>query len=160
MSDLEGSINRLGDDMATLHKCLEEMMQSLLHKVGSKEVDAGDDIQAQALYATLVPTPVLTSTAAEVKTVPPKPAPTSLLNVIRVVDVPSTSALLVGSNVAVDVAADATMNKAADHANVIIDINTVYEKIGYEDEKKSVEPDVSPKRCPHVVINPSKPILI
>ena len=105
-------------------------------------MDAGDDIQAQASYATLVLTPVLTSTAAETKTVPPESAPTSLLNVIRVVNVPSTSALFVGSDVAVDVAADVTINKAADHANVSTDIDTVVEKIGHEDGKKSVELDV------------------
>ena len=142
VSDLEGSVNRLGDDMAVSYKRLEEMMQSLLHKVGSKKVDAGDDIQAQASYAILGPTPVVTSTAAEANTVSPEPAPTPLLNVIRVVDVPSTSALLVGSDVAVDVAPDATINKTADDVHVSTDIDTVVEKIGHEDGKKSVEPDV------------------
>ena len=44
MSDLECSVNRLGDNMATSHKRPEEMMQSLLHKVGSKEGIAGDDM--------------------------------------------------------------------------------------------------------------------
>lgn len=37
ISDLECSINRLGDDIAASHKRLEQMMQSLLHKVGSKD---------------------------------------------------------------------------------------------------------------------------
>jgi hypothetical protein len=37
VSDLECSVNRLGDDMGTSHKWLEEMMRSLLHKVGSKD---------------------------------------------------------------------------------------------------------------------------
>ena len=46
VSDLEYTVNRLGDDMATSHKWLEEMMQILLHKGGSKEVDAYDDMQA------------------------------------------------------------------------------------------------------------------
>ena len=115
--------------MAASHKRLEEMMQSILHKVGSKEVDTCDDIQAQTSYAKLIPTPVLTSTAAEAKTVPPELAPTPLLNVIRVVDVSSTSALLVGSDVVVNVAVDATMNKAADHVNVSTNIGTVVEDI-------------------------------
>ena len=60
VSDLECTINRLGDDMTTSYKRLEEEMQSLLHEVGSKEVDACDDMQAS--YVKLVETPVLTST--------------------------------------------------------------------------------------------------
>ena len=85
---------------------------------------------------------MLTSTTAEAKTVPPEPAPTFVLNVVRVVDVPSTSTLLVGSDVIVDVAADATLNKAAEHASVSTDIGTVVEGIWHEDGKKSVEPNV------------------
>jgi len=57
------------------------------------------------------------------------------LNVVSVVDVSSPSALatlLVCSDVIVivDVAADATMNKAVDHASVITDISTVVKEIG------------------------------
>ena len=105
-------------------------------------MDTCDDIQAQTSYAKLVPPPVLTSTAAEAKTVPPELAPTPLFNVIRIVDVPSTSALFVGSDIVVNVAADATMNKAAEHPNFSTNIGTVVKKIGQEDGKKSVEPDV------------------
>ena len=115
------------------------MMQSLLPKIRFKELDACDDIQAQTSYATLVPTPVLTSTTAKAMMVPPEPASTPLLNVIRVVDVPSILALL---DVVVDVAADVTMNKAADYANVSTDIDTVVEEIGHDDGKKSVESDI------------------
>jgi hypothetical protein len=54
---------------------------------------------------------------------------------VSVVDVSSPSALatlLVCSDVIVivDVAADATMNKAVDHASVITDISTVVKEIG------------------------------
>jgi hypothetical protein len=62
--------------MTTSHKRLEEMMQSLLHKVGSKEGIADDGMQVQTSYTKLVDTPVLTSTTAEAKTVLPEPAPT------------------------------------------------------------------------------------
>ena len=105
-------------------------------------MDTCDDIQAQTSYVKLVRAPVLTSTAAEAKTVPPELAPTPLLNVIRVVDMSSTSALLGGSDVVVNVAIDATMNKVADHANVSTNIGTVVEEIGHEDGKKSVKSDV------------------
>ena len=73
VSDLECTVNRLGDDMVASYKRLEEMMQSLLHKLVSKEVDARDDMQASA--SKLIETPVLTSTTAEAKTVPLEHAP-------------------------------------------------------------------------------------
>ena len=85
---------------------------------------------------------MLTSTTAEAKTVPLEPAPTPLLNVVRVVDVPSTSTLVVGSDVIADVAADATLNKAAEHASVNTDIGTVVEDIGLKEGTKSVIADV------------------
>ncbi len=87
-------------------------------------------------------TPVLTSTTAEAKTVALEPAPTPLLNVVCVVDVPSTSTLVVGSDVIADVAADATLNKAAEHASVNTDIGTVVEDIGLKEGTKSVIADV------------------
>ena len=142
VSDLECSVNRLGDDMAASHKRMEEMMQSLLHKVGSKESNACDDMQAQASVAKLVDTPLLTSTTAEVKMVPPEPTLTSLLNAVNVVDVPSLPALVVCSDVIKDVASDATMNNAADHASVTTDITTVVEEIVHKDGNKTLESDV------------------
>ena len=74
--------------------------------------------------------------------VPPELALPPLLNVVSIVDVPCPSALLICSDVIKDVAADATMNKAADHASVTIDIATVVEKIVHEDGNKAVESDV------------------
>jgi hypothetical protein len=100
-----------------LYKWLKKMMQSLLHKVGSNEGIVGNDMQAQASSAKLVDTSELTSTTAEVKTVPPELFPPSLLNVVNVVDMPSSFALFVCGDVIKNVAADATINKAADHAN-------------------------------------------
>ena len=99
-------------------------------------------MQVQASSAKLVDTSVLTSTTAEAKTVPLEPALPPLLNVVSVVDVPYPFALLVCSDVIKDVAADATMNKAADHASVTTDIATVVEEIVHEDGNKAVEFDV------------------
>ena len=122
-------------------------MQSLLHKVVSKEVDAVNDMQASA--SKLVEISVLTSTTAETKTVSLEPAPAPLLNVVRVVDVPSTLTLLVSSVVIVDGAADATLNKAAEHDNVSTEIDTVVEDIVQEDGKTLVENSASrsTKKC-------------
>ena len=55
---------------------------------------------------------------------------------------PSTSTLLVGSDVIFDVTADATLNKAADDVSVNTNIGMVRKDIVYEDEKKSVIADV------------------
>jgi hypothetical protein len=125
-----------------LYKRLEEMMQSLLHKVGSKENIVGDDMQVQASSAKLVDTSVLTSTTVEAKisyrnlSLPP------MLNVVSIVDVVSSFASFVCSDVMKDVAADATMNKAVDHANFITDIATVVEEIVHKDGNKALESDV------------------
>ena len=107
-SDLVCSVTRLGDDMATSHKRLDEMMQTFLHKADPKQGIAGDDMQAQASFVKFVETSKLTSTTAEVQIVPPKPALPPLLNVVSVVDVPCPSALFVCSDIIKDVAADAT----------------------------------------------------
>ena len=54
---------------------------------------------------------------------------------------PSTSTLLVGSDVIFDVTADAILNKAADDVSVNTNIGMVGKDIVYEDEKKSVIAD-------------------
>ena len=79
-----------------------------------------------------------TSTMAEAKTVPPELALPPLLNVVSVVDVPCSFALLVCSDVIKDIAADATMNKVADHASVTTDITTVVEEIVHKDGNEAV----------------------
>ena len=54
----------------------------------------------------------------------------------------SPSALFVCNDVIKDVVANAIMNKAADHANVTIDIAMVLEEIVHEDENNALESDV------------------
>jgi hypothetical protein len=65
------------------------------------------------------------------------------LNVVSVVDVPSPPALIVCSDVIKAVAADVTMNKAADHTSVTTDIATVVEEIMHENGNKTFESDVN-----------------
>ena len=65
-----------------------------------------------------------------------------MLNVVSIVDVSSPSALLICSDIIKDVAADATMNKAANHDSVTTDIITVMEEIVHENENKALETDV------------------
>ena len=144
-ASLHSDVNYNGRDCAydhRSHKRLEEMMQSLLHKIGSKESIACDDMQAQASFAKLVDTSVLMSTAVEVKTVPPEPTLPLLFNVVSVVDVSSPFALLVCNNVIEDILADATMNKAAYHGNITTDIITVVKEIMHNDENKALESDI------------------
>ena len=74
-----------------------------------------------------------------------------MLNIMSVLDVSSPSALFVCSNVAKDVAADATINKAADHAIVTTNIATVVEEIVYKDEIKTLESDVIVDMAENVV---------
>ena len=64
-----------------------------------------------------------------------------MLNILSVVDVSSLSTLLICSNVAKDVAADTTINKAADHAIETTNIVTVMEEIVYKDENKALKSD-------------------
>ena len=98
-------------------------------------------MQTQASSAKLVDTSVLMSTTTEVKTVPPEHTLLIMLNTLSVVDVSSPSTLLICSNVAKDVAADTTINKAADHAIETTNIVTVMEEIVYKDENKALKSD-------------------
>jgi len=61
-------------------------------------------------------------------------------------DVSSPSALFVCSDVIKKVAANATMNKATDHASFITDIVTVVEEIVHEDGDNALEFDVITSR--------------
>lgn len=128
--------------MDTSHIRPEKMMQSLLHKVGSREGIAGDDMQTQASSAKLVDTSILKSTMAEIKMVPPELALPPLLNVVNVVDVSSPSALLVCIDVIKDVAVDVIMNKSTDHASNTTNIVTMVKNVVHEDRNKALESDV------------------
>jgi hypothetical protein len=64
------------------------------------------------------------------------------LNVVSVVDVPSSSTLLVCNDVIKNIAADATTNKATDHVSFTTDIATVVEEIVHENENKTLKSDV------------------
>ena len=99
-------------------------------------------MQVQTSSAKLANTSILTSTMVEAKTVSLEPAFLPLLNVVSVVDVSSPSALFICSDNINNIAADATMNKAANHANITTDIAIVVGEIVYEDENKALESNV------------------
>ena len=65
-----------------------------------------------------------------------------LLNDVSIVNVPSPSALHVCSDGVKDIAADATTNKVANHANVTTNIATVKEDILHKYGNKAVDSDV------------------
>ena len=123
-------------------------MQSLLHKVGSKEGIASDGMQTQTSSAKLVDTSVLTSTTAVVKTVPPKLVHPPMLNVCKCCGYLVTFCIACLQrrhqilNSKLDVAADVTMNKKANHANVTTESVTVVEEIVHEDGNKTLESGV------------------
>ena len=99
-------------------------------------------MQTQASSAKFLDTSVLRSTTVEAKAVLAEPALFSLLNVMSIVDVSCPSALFVCSNFIKNVAADATINKVADHASVTTDIARVVEDIVHKDGNKAVESDI------------------
>ena len=83
-----------------------------------------------------------------------KHASPPMLIVVSVVDVPTHYILFVCRGVIKDVAADATMNKTADHISVTNDIVMVVEDIVYEDRNKTLKSDVIADMAEDVVYKP------
>ena len=56
VSDLEGSVTRLGENVAASHKRLEDMMQLILQNQGKKHANVGEDITEPSSSAKMLDT--------------------------------------------------------------------------------------------------------
>ena len=68
VSDLEGSVTRLGVSVEASHKRLEDMMRIILQNQGQKHGNAGEDTTEPSSSAKMLETSALTSTTLEATT--------------------------------------------------------------------------------------------
>lgn len=69
ITDLEGNVARLGENVSASHKRLEEMLRQLLQNRGTKETTAAEDVIEPSSSTKVVETSGLTSTTTEAWTV-------------------------------------------------------------------------------------------
>lgn len=108
VSDLEGSVQRLGENVAASHKRMEEMMRMILQNQSQKHQTAMDNITEPSSSAKMLDTSALTSTTttAELTTVAHKQTCTPDLSALNGADVQLASVEHVPSDVALDVVPD------------------------------------------------------
>jgi hypothetical protein len=133
VSDLEGSVQHLGENVAASHKRLEDMMRKILQKHGN----AGEDTTKASSSAKMLDTSALTSTMVEATTLVHESIPTPLLTTMGVVDARLPTEVHVSNDVAEDAATDANTDKQGVHSSPATDIAAVVEDILEEEGRKS-----------------------
>lgn len=144
VSDLEGSVTRLGVSVEASHKRLEDMMRIILQNQGQKHGNAGEDTTEPSSSAKMLETSALTSTTLVQQQVP---APT--MTTVVVADTRLPSEVRVSSDVAVDAAVDANTNNLAGHSSPGTDIAAVVEDILQEEAHITTD-------C-HAIADPAEP---
>ena len=117
MSDLEGTVTHLGEDVAASHKRIEDMMQKILQNQGQKQGNTGEDTTEPLSSAQMLDTSSLTSTMVEATTLVHQPVPAPLLTTMSVADTPLPSVVHVPNDVAEDVVTNVTMNNQGVHTS-------------------------------------------
>lgn len=139
--DLEGTVTRLGEDMAASHKRMEEMMQKILLNQSHKEGHAGEETTEPSSSQQMLDTSALTSTTVEATTLVHQPAPPS--TTMGVADAPLLSAVNVSIDVAEDAATDVTVKNQAVHISADTVIASIIEDILDDEGKKSIDPQAT-----------------
>ena len=133
VSDLEGSVTRLGVSVEASHKRLEDMMRIILQNQGQKHGNAGEDTTEPSSSAKMLETSALTSTTLEATTLVQQVVPTPAVTAVVVADTWLPSEIRVSSDVAVDAAVDANTNNLVGHSSPGTDIAAVVEDIVQEE---------------------------
>jgi len=110
VTDLEGSVTRLGDNVAVLHKRIEDMMRMILQNQSQKHPTNIESMTEPSSSAKIPAFSVLTSTTEELMMVAQKQAAAEVLNAVSGADMRLASAIHVPSDVSEDVATDAVTN--------------------------------------------------
>ena len=135
MTDLEGSVARLGENVADSHKRMEDMMRMILQNQGQKHPTAIDDMTEPSSSAKMLDTSALTSTTVELTMLAHKQAPTPVLSAMGGADMRLASVVHVPSDVAEDAATDAITDVEGVHTNPETVIASVLEDIEKEGRK-------------------------
>ena len=137
VSDLEGTVTRLGENVAASHKRMEDMLQKILQHQGAKEVLAGEHTVEPSSSAQIVDTSALTSTTVTAATLVQQPTPVSIMTNMGVTEVHVTSNNPIGIDVARVAAADASLNNQEAQTNPNSVIAALVEEIIQGDSNKS-----------------------
>ena len=104
VTDLEGSVKSLGEDVAASHKRMEDMMRLILQNQSQKFPPAIDDTTEPSSSARMHDTSALTSTTVELTMLAQNQAPTTGLSALGGADVFVVPGVHVPSDVAEDAA--------------------------------------------------------
>jgi hypothetical protein len=138
VTDLEGSVTRLGENVAASHKRMEDMMRMILQNQGQKHPTAIDDMTEPSSSAKMLETSALTSTTVKLKMLAQKQAPTPVLSAMGGADMRLASVVHVPSDVAEDVATDAITDVQGVHTSPETVIASIIEDV-LEEGKKLME---------------------
>ena len=139
VSDLEGSVQRLGENVEASHKRLEDMMRTILQNQGQKQVNVCEDTIGPSSSAKMMVTPALTSCTVEATTLVHEPVPATATTSMGVAYAQLPTEDHVCSDVVVDVAADANTNKRGGNNNPVSEVAAPVEDVPQEEGKKATE---------------------
>ena len=138
VSDLEGSVTRLDENMAASHKRMEDMMRMILQNQGQKHPIALDNITEPSSSTKMQDNSALTSTTVELAMLAPKQTCTPVLSAVAGADVQVVSAVHVPSDVVEDAATAAITDVPGVHTSPETIIASIIEDV-LEGGKKSME---------------------
>ena len=139
VSDLEGSLHSLGENVAASHKRLEDMMRTILQNQGQKHLNACEDTAGPSSCAKMMVTSALTSCTEEATTLVHEHVPATLTTSIGLADAQLPTEGHVCSDVVVDVATAANTFKQGGDNNPITEVAALVEEVPQEEGKKSAE---------------------
>lgn len=139
--DLEGTVSRLGEDVAASHKRMEEMMQKILLNQSHKEGHAGEETTEPSSSLQMLDTSALTSTTVEATTLVHQPDPP--LTTMGVADAPLPSVDNVSIDVAEDAATFVTVQNPTLHINSDTIIASIIGDILDDEGKKCIDPQAT-----------------
>jgi hypothetical protein len=117
VTDLEGSVTRLGDNVVASHKRMEDIMRMILQNQSQKHPANIDSVTEPSSSAKMPALSALTSTTEELMMVAQKQAATSVLNAVGGADLRLASAVHVASDVVEDATTDAVTVVEGVHTN-------------------------------------------
>ena len=142
VTDLEGSVTRLGADLAASHKRMEDMMRTFFQNHGPKQATAIDVVTEPSSSTKMLDTSALTSTTEELTMLAPKQTPTAVLSAMGGGNSRLASVVRVPDDVVEDVATDALTDVQGVQTSSETIIASIIEDILEEGKKPTETPAI------------------
>ena len=142
VTDLEGSVTSLRENVAASHKRMEDMMRLILQNQTQKHTANVDSVTEPLSSAKMLDISALTSTTTDLVMAVEKKAPTPVLNAVGSADMRLASAVHVPSDVAVDAATDAVTDIQGVSTNSETIIASIIEDILEEGKNTTQTPAI------------------